>query len=261
MQKSRKKTGQLVVEGMRLVAEALLSGCPVEALLAADDEQGHHAAARALASASSWTGMTLRVPSRDFRQLTETTQSAGVAAVISWSPQEWDQIGTIQADRLLFCDRIADPGNMGTLIRTAAGIGLDPVLAGPDSVEITNPKTMRASAGAVFHIPVLHHVGIGDFVNWSRDHRHVVFIADVRNGGLPPAGSAPAKWTLVVGGEIGKLDRAWDGGPISRISLPMKRGLDSFNAAVAGAVLMDRLCQGGPRQSGNGGTRLNSIRR
>jgi tRNA G18 (ribose-2'-O)-methylase SpoU len=103
---------------------------------------------------------------------------------------------------------------------------------------------MRASAGAVFRIPVFHHVGIGEFVNWTREHQHIVFIADVRNGRLHPLGSAPAKWTLVVGGEIGKLDKAWDSGPISRISLPMKRGLDSFNAAVAGAILMDRLSRG-----------------
>ena len=244
-QKSRKQTGKLAVEGIRLVAEALLSGCPVEALLAADSEQGHHAAARALASASSWTGNALRVPSREFRQLTDTTHAAGVAAIISWGPQEWGKIGTIRADRLLFCDRIADPGNMGTLIRTAAGIGLDAVLAGPDSVEITNPKTMRASAGAVFRIPVFHAVGIEAFVDWSREHGHVVFIADVRKGKALAPGNHPARWALVVGGEIGMIDPAWSGASPRHISLPMKHGLDSFNAAVAGAILMDRLSRGG----------------
>jgi TrmH family RNA methyltransferase len=240
-QKSRKQSGQLAVEGVRLVAEALLSGFPVEALIAADCEQGFQANTRALESVRAWTGNAVRVPVREFRQLTDTTHSAGVAAIISWRPLAWDQIGTIAADRLLFCDRIADPGNMGTLIRTAAGIGLDAVLAGPDSVEITNPKTMRASAGAVFRIPVFQSVEIESFVRWSGEHRHDVFIADARRGEALAPGKTRAPWTLVVGGEIGMIDPAWNGARPSRLSLPMKHGVDSFNAAVAGAILMDRL--------------------
>jgi len=98
-------------------------------------------------------GITYRVPEREFGQMIDTTHSSGVAAVITWSPPSWESIGEIRAERVLFCDRMADPGNLGTLIRTAAGIGLDAIVTGPDSVEITNPKTMRARRGRFFASP------------------------------------------------------------------------------------------------------------
>lgn len=133
---------------------------------------------------------------------------------------------------------------MGTLIRTAAGLGLDAVLTGPDSVEIANPKTVRSSAGAVFHIPVFQSVPVAAFVKRAEERRHALFIADVKRGQSFDEISIPARWTLVVGGEVGMVDPAWEQAKPQRISLPMKRGIDSFNAAVAGAIFMDRLCRG-----------------
>ncbi|MBI5867434.1 MAG: RNA methyltransferase [candidate division Zixibacteria bacterium] len=242
-QKGRKQSGQLVIEGVRLVSEAIRSGCQVEALLAMNSKHGHEAAGRVLASVPSWTGITYRVPEREFGQMTDTTHSSGVAAVITWSPPSWESIGEIRAERVLFCDRVADPGNLGTLIRTAAGIGLDAIVTGPDSVEITNPKTMRASAGAVFRVPVIRVEKISGYVRWVRERSHAVYLADVHRGEQVPAEGVRKPWTLVIGGEVGMIDPAWSEAKPRYVTLPMKHGVESFNAAIAGAILMDRLCR------------------
>ncbi len=247
-QKSRERSGQFVAEGVRLVSEALLSGCPIEALLTADDDEGRRAAARALGAVIPSTplalgrvGSAVRVPRREFSQITDTVHSAGVAAIVQWNPRPHTDLASLRAQHLLFCDRIADPGNLGTLIRTAAGLGLDAVLAGPNSVEMTNPKTIRATAGTIFHIPVFCGIAVTEFVAWCRDHRHTVLIADVRNGRPLDEVALTKPWTLVIGSETGQVDRAWETASPRRIFLPMQRGVESFNAAVAGAIIMDRL--------------------
>ncbi len=242
-QKGRKQSGQLVIEGVRLVSEALRSGCQIDALLAMNRQYGLEAAGRALASMPSWTGIAYRVPEREFGQMIDTTHSSGVAAVITWVPPGWEKIGEARAERVLFCDRMADPGNLGTLIRTAAGIGLDAIVTGPDSVEITNPKTMRASAGAVFRIPVIRVERIGDYVHWARERSHAVYLALVHRGEQVPAEGVRKPWTLVIGGEVGMIDLAWSEAKPRYVSLPMKHGVESFNAAIAGAILMDRFCR------------------
>ena len=245
--KGRNTSGQLIVEGVRQVCEALISECPVEALLAADSPEGLASARRVLAQVEHRSGEMFRLATREFLRVCDTVHSAGVAAIINWQPAGWESFPSIRARHLLFCDRLADPGNLGTLVRTAAGLGMQAVLVGSNAVELTNPKTIRASAGAIFRIPVIADVPIEPFIAWCEAHRYIVYAADLTRGRAaipqPPAGSGG--WALVIGGETSGLDAAWSKGKVQWLRIPMQRGVESFNAAVAGAILMDRLCQSG----------------
>ncbi len=242
--KERLKSGQTIVEGVRQVCEALLGGIPVEALLAADSAEGLKAANRVLAQVGTWQGEGARLPARDFSRLSDTVNSAGVAAVVNWRPGGWEEFQSSHSRRILFCDRVSDPGNMGTLVRTAAGLGLQSICISRNSVELTNPKTIRSSAGAVFKIPVFCEIPVQAFIAWCAQHRYIVCAAD-RNRGtatIPESASKSKGWVLVIGGETSGLDPAWESGNAHWLRIPMQRGVESFNAAIAGAILMDRLC-------------------
>jgi TrmH family RNA methyltransferase len=245
--KGRNVTGQILLEGVRLVAEGLASGGTVESLIAADSADGVASVHRVLARAGGWSGPAVRVAPQDFKHLADTSHSAGVAAVIEWRPGRWDEPLSRRPRHLLYCDRISDPGNLGTLIRTAAGLGVEAVLVSPDSVEITNPKTVRATAGAIFRIPIVAEVPVDRFIAFCQEQKFVILVAD-RGRGRPDtlAAAVQAKgWALVIGGETKGPDPAWGNGDTTWIQIPMRRGVESFNAAVAGAILMDRLCHRG----------------
>lgn len=242
--KARQKMGQTIVEGVRQVSEALMCGVPVEALLVADSPEGVKSANRVLAQVDSWQGQGARLPAREFARLSDTVNSAGVAAVVKWRPGGWDEFQSGHARRILFCDRLSDPGNLGTLVRTAAGLGLQCVCVGPHSVELANPKTIRSSAGAIFRIPVFCEIPVQPFIAWCTQHRYIVCAAD-RNRGtatIPESAGKARGWVLVIGGETSGLDPAWESGNAHWLRIPMQRGVESFNAAIAGAILMDRLC-------------------
>ncbi len=246
--KERQSTGRVIIEGVRLVTEAVLCGVTVESFLADDSPEGIKSAQRVLDQVDAGDTPGVRVPSKEFARLSDTVHHAGVAAVINWQPDKWNQFRTVHARRILFCDRISDPGNMGTLIRTAAGLGLQAVCAGPNSVELSNPKTIRSTAGAVFRIPVFSDVPVEAFIAWCSEHSYILFGADRSRGtaAIPDSAQSAKGWGLVIGGETSGLDPAWTTGNTHWLRIPMKRGVESFNAAIAGGILMDRLCSQSP---------------
>lgn len=240
--KGRREASQLLLEGGRLVAEAIASDFHVPAVIIADDERGHGAWRKLLPTATKKKIVAFHLTPADFDKLTDTVHSAGIGCVIDWTPPQFEvakQSGKLR--RSLVCDRISDPGNLGTLIRTAAGLGLDAVFLLPDTAELTNPKTVRAAAGALFHIPVYEEVAPEIVMGWAKRESIAVIVADAHRG-QPSVSLTSGKWALVVGGETIPLDRTWENTASHWISLPLQRGVESLNAAIAGAIIMDRLC-------------------
>jgi TrmH family RNA methyltransferase len=112
----------------------------------------------------------------------------------------------------------------------------------PDTTELTNPKTVRAAAGAIFRIPIYEDIPVDAIVAWAKRESIAVVVADAHRG-QPSLALSTGKWALVVGGETIPLDTTWEKAATHWISLPLKREIESLNAAIAGAIIMDRLCQ------------------
>lgn len=241
--KGRRESGQLLLEGARLVGEAVASNFTVTAVIIADDERGH-AAWRKLAPTATRKSIPAFVAApTEFENLADTVHAAGIGCVLDWKPHAFDPASAaVTLKRVLVCDRIADPGNLGTLIRTAAAFGLDAVVLLPETAELTNPKTVRAAAGALFHIPVYEEVPASTVATWSRRANIPVVVADAHRGD-PAIPFVGGRWALVIGGETLPLDKAWDQAATQWVSLPLERNVESLNAGIAGAVIMDRLCR------------------
>jgi len=249
LRKERERSGLILIEGLRSVGEALSSAQPVEAVLVADDHDGLAAASRlglgrGTLNPESPSPQILRVARQEFEQMTDTVHSSGLAAVVGWRPLTWEAFAVRPVRRILYCDQMNDPGNLGTLIRTAAGLGLDGVLVSPESVEVTNPKVVRATAGAVFRLPIVSAVEVEQVGSWAGRQKFTIFLADVAHQSDPAPIPSPAKWILTIGGETHGLNPAWERLPCRRVGIRMSRGIESFNAGVAGALLMDRLMAG-----------------
>ena len=250
--KGRREAGQVLLEGARLVGEAVVSDVEVSAVVVADVEHGHRDLRKLLTAVNRRSAPIFAVPPRDFEKLTDTVHASGIACVIKWNPRRFNPTEVSQGlRRVLICDRIADPGNLGTLIRTAAGLGMDAVFLLPETAELSNPKTVRAAAGAFFHIPVYEDVAPQRIISWARQASITIFVADAHRG-ESVALVAPKHWALVVGGETIQLDKAWESSASRWISLPLHRGVESLNAAVAGAIIMDRLCHASERPPSRG---------
>lgn len=240
--RGREREGLALVEGPRVVMEAMAS--PIEVRwVACGGEFRVGEAGRAIVDAAEGRGCETLVADDDaVRALCATETPQPVLACVRPPPL---REGSLQRGRYLLARGVRIPGNLGTLIRSAWGFGLDGVVIGAETVEPWNPKVVRASAGAVFHVPLLAaprgagDAGAGEPLN--------LLHADA--AGRPVFDVAAARrpdWVLVVGNETAGVAPA-PHEHARRISVPMAAGVDSLNVGVAGSILMYLLTRGGAR--------------
>lgn len=224
----RHREGAFVVEGARWLAEVAAGGNPPDLILATEswlaDDYNQAILARLPAPATT-------ISDRLLAETSDTETPSGVLAVLPIFQGPIPHRSTL----LLVLDRLADPGNLGTIIRTAAAAGVDGVLLGPGCVDAYNPKAVRASMGALLRLPVrsLPWVAIREEVEslavWVAAADGSMEYSDV-DWRQPAA--------LVIGSEatgVGPEALALGHG---RIAIPMARQTESLNAAAAAAAIL-----------------------
>lgn len=217
--RSRRKQGLVVLEGQRLVHDALGQGQrPAFILHTPAVEPPPHTQAIAIDPAL-------------MRRISDTRQPQGLLAVFPM-PQ-----GALPAEAhlLLILDGIRDPGNLGTILRAAAAAGADAVLLAPGCVDLWSPKTLRAGMGAHFRVPVAE-CAMAEIV--QRTQRMSVVLADSRGERRHDELDWTRPCALVIGGEARGADEPLRQLARERVRIPMAAEDYSLNAAMAAAVLL-----------------------
>jgi TrmH family RNA methyltransferase len=143
-----------------------------------------------------------------------------------------------RAPLVLVADAISDPGNLGTMIRSAAALGAAAVVATGDACDMLNPKVVRATMGALFRVAVAEHRSLDEVLDALRE-RGIAVIATIPRGGVPPWEIDLARPTaLLVGSETGGLSPRVIDRSDARVTIPMHGGSESLNAATAAAALL-----------------------
>ncbi len=179
------------------------------------------------------------VSEKDFRSAAETESPQGVIAIGEVPPRSLDTLEVPAVCRIVLLDGVQDPGNAGTILRTAAALGATATIALPGTVDLWNPKVIRSSMGAQFVHPAVHAT-IGDVIAFLQrsDTRLWATAAD----GAPLArGDAPARLAIAVGNEGAGLSAEIRGKAERTISLPISRSVESLNVAVATGIILYEL--------------------
>ena len=242
--KGRAAEGRFAVEGRNLVSEILERDLDVDFIMipagAADDAPDF---IRKCIDSPDIT--VCEVPARVFAGLTDAENGIGMLAVVKLREYGPDLLDGLRPDdNILVLDRIQDPGNMGTLIRTAVAAGYKAIVAMSGTVDIYSPKVLRATAGMVFEIPVIY-VPDNEALKGilGRSGRHIV-VTDV-NGGVPYYEEDLSRGiALIIGNEGSGVSDALMEIADVRVTLPMKGRIESLNAAVAAAILMYEAVRG-----------------
>jgi len=227
--KERREHGAFLAEGVRLVEEALAAGWPFRFVLYGEtlSERGKSL----VETLKSRQVETEQVTDKLLGEVCETESSQGVLAVLELTPLPLPE----PLNFVLIPDQIRDPGNLGTLIRTAAAAGVQAVFIPPETADAFSPKVVRAGMGAHFRLTVAS-------CQWVELHELLtgfsVFLADAE-GQVPCWGADfKSKTALIVGGEAeGASPPARELANVT-VNIPMPGKIESLNAGVAGAVLM-----------------------
>jgi TrmH family RNA methyltransferase len=238
--KARERRGLVVVEGRRLVEDALEGGSRVVGVIVADDVGERAALVRA---AAGRRGVALEVAARrDFVALADTDTPSGVLAVVEWGPLTPEELRLEGRAVVLVLDGVQDPGNVGTMIRTAYALGAAATVALDGTADVRSAKVLRAAMGSPFRHPVVEADWAG-FAAWAAREAVEIWAA-TQNGPRPDAAGRPARVALVVGNEGAGLRAEVLGAAACRVGVPMRPGAESLNAAVAAGILLDEVTRG-----------------
>ncbi|RME88197.1 MAG: RNA methyltransferase [Anaerolineae bacterium] len=228
--RARRKERAFVIEGVRLVEEALASGWPFRfALYAANlNERG-----RSLVEAIRAAGWPVEETHPDLlRAVSDTATPQGVLAVLEEHPRPLPPHPTF----LLIPDSVRDPGNLGTLLRTAAAARVDAVLIPPGTTDAFAPKVLRAGMGAHFRLPI-HALTWEEIVSRCDAWGLRLMLAEM--AGTPCwEADLRAPLALVIGGEAEGASAEARARAETTLGIPMPGDGESLNAAVAGAILI-----------------------
>jgi len=234
--KARERRGRTLAEGIRLVEEVQGAGVSIDVAVVSPALEGSERG-RALKARLVERGVPIEpVSDEELDRLATTEQTQGVLAVIRMPPASLDALRVDARSLFVVLDALQDPGNVGTIVRTALAFGVTGLIALPGTAEVTSPKTLRASMGAAFHLPV---VSAGDDVVASWLARHRVTVATASAGGDPfEQVTLPRPAAIVLGNEGAGARSRVAAAARHRLAIPLRGGVESLNVAVAAGILL-----------------------
>jgi len=227
--KGRKQHGLFVVEGGNGVASALQARWPLQRLLIPNNEVG--AEWKVLAQAANVE--TQMVDDEILESLSEAQTSPDVIAVAKMPAPR-----ALRLDGLtLILDELGDPGNVGTLIRSADAVGASEIVLTSGSADAWSPKVVRSAAGSVFHLPPQSSTGI-ELVQLLKSQKVPIVAAVAHEGEDCFRFRWPSRCALVLGHETRGISEELEAAATARVTIPMFGKAESLNVASAGAVLL-----------------------
>ncbi|KGX93410.1 23S rRNA methyltransferase [Pontibacillus halophilus JSM 076056 = DSM 19796] len=222
--RGREKERAFLVEGFHLVEEALKSDWTVQEIVIRED----------INIQNEWQGYKyVQVTNEVFQEIADTDHPQGVAAVVEMKEMEWEG-----ANRVLLLDSIQDPGNLGTIIRTADAAGFDAIMLGKGTVDPYNDKVIRSTQGSIFHLPVFQEE-LEEIIPSMRQEGTTVWATSLQGATPYMEKTIPDEpFALLVGNEGSGVQEELLQLADERVNIPMYGQAESLNVAVATGILL-----------------------
>ena len=238
----RSSSGQHVflAEGPHLVGMAIASGASISEIFFTGDFMQTEEGAGLLDKISrtqAHARATIEVTDRILAKISDTESPQGVVAIVSYKPVSLSDLQLKGAPMIAACDGIQDPGNLGAIIRASDAAGADAVVVLPGTCDPYSPKTVRATAGSIFNIPVImaEHSELIDFVT-SKDIKLVV--TDIRANRSLYQIDLTRPSAFAFGNEARGVSAILAAKAAASISIPIRGKAESLNVAAAAAVCL-----------------------
>ena len=225
--KGRKETGCFLVEGRKMVDEALQSAFPVETVLADEARMDEFALPENVP--------VVLMPAHVLAAVCDTKTPQGIAAVVRMAQTP------VKGARLVALDGVQDPGNVGTIVRTADAAGFDGVLLSTQCADVFSPKVLRATMGSIFRMGVRVTDDLPGLLSGLAAEGYSVISSQLDGAPFYQREPVGERFALVIGSEGNGVTDEVKAVATHRVRLPMRGGAESLNAAVAAGIMMYEL--------------------
>jgi TrmH family RNA methyltransferase len=237
--KERESTGLFLAEGWRVIGDLVAAGVEVRHCLLTDEAADEPEVRAILDRLGERRVKCESVSPKELAQFSDTVTPQGILAVAVIPRGEIDFSGS----RILVVDGVQDPGNLGTLIRTAEALGVEGLIMLPGTVDPWSPKVVRAAAGASFRIPLLE-MEHGEAIGWLAGRGIPIWASSAGGDPLARGEPGPTRVALAVGNEGAGVSAEIMEAATRIVAIEHSGHAESLNVAIAAAILLDRILGG-----------------
>jgi TrmH family RNA methyltransferase len=232
--KERKSSGQFVAEGMQCAREALSSnkGPRVETLYLTSNGRSK---VEQMADLTSFN--VVDVSDEVMKEMSETITPQGILTICTIPQLNLNSIALNGTRRFIYLSEVQDPGNAGTILRSADAFGMDAVITSPGSVDMYSPKVVRSTAGSLWHIPVFESVPIDEVLTMGVN----AFSLGAQGSKSLSQYEMSGDTLAVFGNEARGLSTGQNVASIDVVSIPMPGNAESLNLSAAASIVMYHL--------------------
>ena len=233
--RGRVQTGLFLVEGGTMIAEAVKCGLEPVVLIALED------VADSVSGIVSGDGLDVyEVSEGVLASVCDTVTPQGCACAFK-VPEELSRDGAGFPNMIVALDSVQDPGNVGTIWRTADAAGFQMIIAGDGSADMLSPKVQRAAMGSGFRLPYKCERNLPGLLDELKRLGYDIVVSSLSGEPFYSREKLGDKFVLVIGSEAHGVSSAVDGIATKRLKLPMRGGAESLNAAVAAGIMLYEL--------------------
>jgi len=235
--KAREEAQLFIIEGWRFVEEGVLRNAPIKKVFVCLEREP-----------SEWQPLLAQlrersipfeeVDARVLRKMSSTEEPQGILAVVRQTNYTWSDLHIDSKSVVLILDGIQDPGNLGTILRTALASGVRYVCLTPGTVDLYNPKVLRSTMGAVFSLVILPSQQPEDILDFCQRRELQVLMGDIQGVPIYQTKLSEGPLALVVGNEGKGPSLLFRDADIQRVTIPMAQEVESLNVAMATGILL-----------------------
>lgn len=237
--KYREEQQRFIIEGWKAVREAVDAHAEIDAVLVRDDEQEHEALSKVRRSVKR----VFVVSSKQMESLSDAVTAQGVIAVLPFFPSMGTEMAFLKKkDALIVAvDGVADPGNLGTIIRTCDWFGVDAVVLSKGTVELYNPKVVRSTMGSLFHLPIVASTDLPEFLHRCQAQRFTLWSTELNGSEDLRNVSFTGKNVIIIGSESHGVSKEVSASAQHSLLIPRFGKAESLNAALACGIILAKV--------------------
>lgn len=234
--KARNEQGRFVAEGVRILSEAPVD--EIDKIYASEsfvrdfDKEEYYEKIKDILDIKGYEVVSDKV----FGHITDTKTPQGIMAVLKMPRYDFET--TVDDTNILFLDDVRDPGNLGTIIRTAEGAGFGLIVMSKGCVDIYNPKVVRSTMGAIYRLPFMYVENLDETIKTYVQEGYRVYAAHLEGTRDYSEVEYIGKTGIIIGNEANGISEEVKNSATTLIKIPMEGQVESLNAAIAAAILM-----------------------
>ncbi|SET78361.1 RNA methyltransferase, TrmH family [Salinibacillus kushneri] len=226
--KERMKNGSFLIEGEHLIEEALHSDWQIKEMII---KEGYTSKVRTAEDIP-----IIEVNEKVFSELTNTETPQGVMAEVEIKQSQIPE----EAKKLVLFDAVQDPGNLGTMIRTADAFGFDGIVLGKGCVDLFNDKVIRSTQGSLFHLPILFE-DLPSKIDALKGDGFSIWVTALRDAISIEEQAVPDRVAVILGNEGNGVQEELLHQADQKVYIPIKGQAESLNVSIAAGIMMYKI--------------------